>query len=107
MCADAIAERPGDALQALAAAEQAQWRVARSAESEARRLMRGTLGMGEFKKSVDAAARVEGLYSRFERAVRTGRTLCGCRSQRGDPNRKDCDALYRKWLQPEEKLPTA
>ncbi|MEE9608281.1 MAG: hypothetical protein V3U03_11140 [Myxococcota bacterium] len=107
MCADAIAERPGDALKALAAAEQAQWRVARSAESEARRLMHGTLGMGEFKKSVDAAARVEGLYRRFERAVKTARALCGCRSRRGDPNREACDALYRKWLQPEEKLPSA
>ncbi len=100
VCAEAIAQHGGDDLEALAAAEQAQWRVARGAEREVRKLARGTIGMGESQRSVAAAARIDQLRQELARATRTARILCQGREQRGDPHRQDCETLYQRRLPP-------
>jgi hypothetical protein len=93
-----VAKHAGTPLEALAEAEQAQWRIARRAEREVSKLMRSTMGMGGSERSVGAVARMDELGRRFDRAVRQARVLCGCREAAGDPHRRDCDSQYRRWI---------
>lgn len=100
ICTEAILAHEGTRLEALAEAEQAQWRIARKADGEARRLMRSTVGMGTSDRSVEAAAKVAELTRRSEEALRTAWVLCSCREAAGDPHRRDCAAQYRRWIPP-------
>ncbi len=100
LCAEAVANADGEPLDALAEAERTHWRAARRAQKEARRLLHGTVGLGASTRSAAAAARAGEAERRFAESVARARVLCGCRQQRGDPDRPDCDALYRRWLPP-------
>ncbi len=103
LCTEAISKHGGAPLLALAEAEQAQWRIARKAEREVRKVMRSTMGMGASERSVSAVARMDELGRQFDRAVRTARILCGCREAGGDPYRRDCSAQYRRWIPPKAR----
>jgi hypothetical protein len=54
--------------------------------------------MGESRRSFAATRQIDELSSIYEDSIRGARVLCGCRAERGDPEREDCDDLYRKYL---------
>lgn len=97
ICREALAEHPGDELEALRRAEEDRWRAARSASRRGKKLMADSVEQGDTPAQQRRAAQIGRTSQRYRQALREARILCGCRERRGDPYREDCERLFWRY----------
>ncbi|MDH3686865.1 MAG: hypothetical protein OEP95_11605 [Myxococcales bacterium] len=93
LCRDAVAEKPGEPLVALRAAEAKHWRAARRAGKAAQREMSRSLAVGP-GAAPGMSARVEVASAEYFGSIRLAKVLCGCRLELGDAEPDECARRY-------------